>query len=69
MLESLQIVEEFSKSMQTIGVPLRVVWIGSSFDERPVTAAAPELSSSIVYAIVMLARLAELPLGRYRKNV
>jgi hypothetical protein len=26
--------EEFSKNMQTTGVPLRVIWIASGFDER-----------------------------------
>jgi len=39
-LESLQIVEEFSKSMQTAGVPLRVIWIASSCDEQFVTTMA-----------------------------
>ena len=44
-MESLQIVEEFSKSMQTRGVPLRVIWIASGRDERLVTAVAKELLS------------------------
>jgi len=44
-MESLQIVEEFSKSMQNAGVPLRVIWIASGCDERLVTAVAKELLS------------------------
>jgi len=43
-LESLQIVEEFSKSMQTTGVPLRVIWIAGSFDGIA-TASAKEFLS------------------------